>query len=304
MKISLLCQILSSLHLWHNWLRPSLQFIMRTKKDKFWPPLRPPADLQDGRGWGHLLPQLKDAAVAVKKIIIYLNWVFNTYTPKADQKNFRWYLKDSHRFSASMAPLTPDLFLSCCISREKVFRGNGVTFREAGGRVRLCKLPSDAIATLQPHLSRKYDREEEKMPGKKIAREEKNAQGDKNCPRQKMSEKKNYQEMMLPLQPHLSRKYQNTGTFHPKGGISLQSAPKEEVRIRYLIFVISYTNTIMSKLFFWVPNIFILWLPNMPHFWEELLCWKQIQFNNINTVKLTLDGCQFCRWWGTAKFFY
>ena len=139
---------------------------------------------------------------------------------------------------------------------------------------------------------------------KKFAREETNAQGDKNCPRQKMSEKKNYQEMMLPLQPHLSRKYQNTGTFHPKGGISLQSAPKEEVRIRYLIFVISYTNTIMSKLFFWLPNIFILWLPNMPHFWEELLFWKQIQFNNINTVKLTLDGCQFCRWWGTAKFFY
>lgn len=85
---------------------------------------------------------------------------------------------------------------------------------------------------------------------KKFTREETNAQGDKNCPRQKMSEKKNYQEMMLPLQPHLSRKYQNTGTFHPKGGISLQSAPKEEVRIRYLIFVISYTNTIMSKLFF------------------------------------------------------
>ena len=84
------------------------------------------------------------------------SWVFNTYTPKADQKNFRWYLKDSHRFSGSMAPLTPELFLSCCISREKVFRGNGVTFREAGGRVRLCKLPSDAIATLQPHLSRKY----------------------------------------------------------------------------------------------------------------------------------------------------
>ena len=216
-----------------------------------------------------------------------------------------------------MAPLTPDLFLSCCISREKVFRGNGVTFREAGGRVRLCKLPSDAIATLQPHLSRKYDREK-KLPEKKkkcprrkilpekkkITREEKNAQGDKNCPRQKMSEKKNYQEMMLPLQPHLSRKYQKTGTFHPKGGISLQSTPKEEVKIRYLIFVISYTNTIMSKLFFWLPNIFILWLPNMPHFWEELLCWKQIQFNNINTVKLTLDGCQFCRWWGTAKFFY
>ena len=158
MKISLLCQILSSLHLWHNWLRPSLQFIMRTKKDIFWPPLRPLADLQDGRGWGDLLPQLKDAAVAVKKIIIYLNWVFNTYTSKADQKNFRWYLKDSHRFSGSMAPLTPDLFLSCCISREKVFRGNGVTFREAGGRVRLCKLPSDAIATLQPHLSRKYQK--------------------------------------------------------------------------------------------------------------------------------------------------
>ena len=73
MKISLLCQILSSLHLWHNWLSPSLQFIMRTKKDKFWPPLRPPADLQDGRGWGDLLPQLKDAAVAVHHYIFKLS---------------------------------------------------------------------------------------------------------------------------------------------------------------------------------------------------------------------------------------
>ena len=140
---------------------------------------------------------------------------------------------------------------------------------------------------------------EKNLPEKKQMPKEIKIAQDKKCLR-----KKNYQEMMLPLQPHLSRKYQNTGTFHPKGGISLQSAPKEEVRIRYLIFVISYTNTIMSKLFFWLPNIFILWLPNMPHFWEELLCWKQIQFNNINTVKLTLDGCQFCRWWGTAKFFY
>ena len=113
-------------------------------------------------------------------------------------------------------------------------------------------------------------------------------------------------QMPLPMQPHLSRKYQKTGTFHPKGGISLlynertftiRRAPKEEVRrfIRYLIYVTSYTNTIMSKLFFLLPNIFILWLPNMPHFWEELLCWNEIQFNNINTVKLTLDGCQFCR---------
>ena len=126
--------------------------------------LSAPCWLAGCRGWGDLPPQLKDAAVAVKKVIIYLNWVFNTYTPKADQKNFRWYLKDSHRFSASMAPLTPDLFLSCCISREKVFRGNGVTFREAGGRVRLCKLPSDAIATLQPHLSRKYAREKKICP--------------------------------------------------------------------------------------------------------------------------------------------
>ena len=100
-----------------------------------------------------------------KKIIMYINWVFNT--PMADRKNFRWYLKDSHRFYGSMAPLTPDLFLSCCISREKVFRGNGVTFREAGGRVRLCKLPSDAIATLQPHLSRKYAREEKICPRRK-----------------------------------------------------------------------------------------------------------------------------------------
>ena len=164
MKISLLCQILSSLHLWHNWLRPSLQFIMRTKKDKFWPPLRPPADLQDGEGGGTSFLNWKMLLLLLKKVIIYLNWVFNTYTPKADQKNFRWYLKDSHRFSGSMAPLTPDLFLSCCISREKVFRGNGVTFREAGGRVRLCKLPSDAIATLQPHLSRKYAREKKICP--------------------------------------------------------------------------------------------------------------------------------------------
>ena len=227
MKISLLCQILSSLHLWHNWLRPSLQFIMRTKKDKFWPPLRPPADLQDGRGWGHLLPQLKDAAVAVKKIIIYLNWVFNTYTPKADQKNFRWYLKDSHRFSASMAPLTPDLFLSCCISREKVFRGNGVTFREAGGRVRLCKLPSDAIATLQPHLSRKYDREEEKMPGKKIAREEKNAQGDKNCLRQKMSEKKNTNRWCCPCNHTSAANIRTLVRFIQKVGFHYKALQKK-----------------------------------------------------------------------------
>ena len=34
MKISL-CHIISSLHQWHNWLRPSLQFIMRTKKIYF-----------------------------------------------------------------------------------------------------------------------------------------------------------------------------------------------------------------------------------------------------------------------------
>ena len=87
-----------------------------------------------------------------------------------------------------MAPLTPDLFLSCCISREKVFRGNGVTFREAGGRVRLCKLPSDAIATLQPHLSRKYAREKKNLPEKKKMPKEIKIAQDKKCLR-----KKNYQ---------------------------------------------------------------------------------------------------------------
>ena len=61
---------------------------------------------------------------------------------------------------------------------------------------------------------------------------------------------------MLPLQPHLSRKYQKTGMFHPKGGISLQSTPKKEIKIRYLIFAISYTNTIMSKLFFFSSQYF------------------------------------------------
>ena len=53
----------------------------------------------------------------------------------------------------------------------------------------------------------------------------------KNCPRKKcprrkkvheMSEKKNCHQMLLPLQPHLSRYYEKkTDTVHPKGGISL-----------------------------------------------------------------------------------
>ena len=270
MKISLLCQILSSLHLWHNWLRPSLQFIMRTKKDIFWPPLRPLADLQDGRGWGDLLPQLKDAAVAVKKVIIYLNWVFNAYTPKADHKNFRWYLKDSHRFSGSMAPLTPDLFLSCCISREKVFRGNGVTFREAGGRVRLCKLPSDAIATLQPHLSRKYAWEKKICPRKK-------------CPRRKkvpeMSEKKQPSDAVAPTttpQPliwkenwYSSSKRRDFTTFTSIYKVLQKKRVEDSTNtshLLYLTLICDYEQTLfMTSQYFHF---------NMPLFWEELLCWK------------------------------
>ena len=139
-----------------------------------------------------------------------------------------------------MAPLTPELFLSCCISREKVFRGNGVTFREAGGRVRLCKLPSDAIATLQPHLSRKYAWEKKICPRKK-------------CPRRKkvpeMSGKKTTIRCCCPYNhtsaANMKRKLIQ---FIQKAGFHyfykhLQSAPKEEGRRfnQYISFVISYT---------------------------------------------------------------
>ena len=143
-----------------------------------------------------------------------------------------------------MAPLTPDILI-LLHQQRKGFQRKWSHFPGSGRQSQIMQ------TTIRCHCHTATTPQPQICPReKKFAREETNAQGDKNCPRQKMSEKKNYQEMMLPLQPHLSRKYQNTGTFHPKGGISLQSAPKEEVRIRYLIFVISYTNTIMSKLFF------------------------------------------------------
>ena len=188
MKISLLCQILSSLHLWHNWLRPSLQFIMRTKKDIFWPPLRPPADLQDGRGWGDLLPQLKDAAVAVKKVIIYLNWVFNTYTPKADQKNFRWYLKDSHRFSASMAPLTPDILI-LLHQQRKGFQRKWSHFPGSGRQSQIMQTTirchCHTATTPQPQICPR----EKNLPEKKQMPKEIKIAQDKKCLRKKTTKR-------------------------------------------------------------------------------------------------------------------